>query len=68
LPGNGDSNSIKVRGGMRMSKQGKKSMDQTSEQLAKQKAKNDVEFGSDIQVGNSKSQSQKKSGKQVNKK
>ncbi|MFI8576285.1 hypothetical protein [Rossellomorea aquimaris] len=51
-----------------MSKQGKKSMDQTSEQLAKQKAKNDVEFGTDIRVGNSKDQSQKKSGKQVNKK
>lgn len=51
-----------------MSKQGKKSMDQTSEQLAKQKAKNDVEFGTDIQVGNSKGQSQKKSGEQVNKK
>ncbi len=45
---------------MRMSKQGKKSMDQTSEQLAKQKAKNDVEFGTDTQVGNDQSQSQKK--------
>ncbi|WP_171050922.1 hypothetical protein [Bacillus sp. BHET2] len=51
-----------------MSKQGKKSMDQTSEQLAKQKAKNDVEFASDIQIENEKGQSQKKSGKQINKK
>ncbi|MBN8192331.1 hypothetical protein JI667_09230 [Bacillus sp. NTK074B] len=51
-----------------MSKQGKKSMDQPSEQLAKQKAKNDVEFASDTQMGNSESQSQKKSGTQVNKK
>ncbi|WP_197489781.1 hypothetical protein [Rossellomorea aquimaris] len=51
-----------------MSKQGKKSMDQTSEQLAKQKAKNDVEFGADTQVGNAKGQSQKKSGRQTNKK
>ena len=51
-----------------MSKQGMKSMDQTSEQLAKQKAKNDVEFASDTQIGNSKGQSQKKSGKQLNKK
>ena len=34
-----------------MSKQGKKSMDQTSEQLAKQKAKNDVEFATDSQKG-----------------
>ncbi|MFI8684265.1 hypothetical protein [Rossellomorea sp. NPDC077527] len=51
-----------------MSKQGKKNMDQTSEQLAKQKAKNDVEFASDTQIGNSNGQSQKKSGTQVNKK
>ncbi|BCB02291.1 hypothetical protein [Bacillus sp. KH172YL63] len=51
-----------------MSKQGKKSMDQTSEQLAKQKAKNDVEFASDSGVTSGKSYSQKKSGTQVNKK
>lgn len=51
-----------------MSKQGKQNADQTTKQLAKQKAKNDVEFGSDTQVGNSQHQSQKKSGKQVNKK
>ncbi|MCA1056085.1 hypothetical protein LCM10_13885 [Rossellomorea aquimaris] len=51
-----------------MSKEGRQSMDQTSEQLAKQKARNDVEFGSDPTVGNSPNQSQKKSGKQVNKK
>jgi hypothetical protein len=51
-----------------MSKQGKKDRDQTSKQLAKQKGKNDVEFSEDVQIGNAKSQSQKKSGKQVNKK
>lgn len=51
-----------------MSKQGRQNSEQTSQQLAKQKAKNDVEFGSDVQVGNSQYQSQKKSGKQVNKK
>ncbi|PFG03787.1 hypothetical protein [Bacillus sp. es.034] len=51
-----------------MSKQGRKSMDQTSQQLAKQKAKNDVEFASDTQMGNTEGQSQKKSGRQVNKK
>jgi hypothetical protein len=53
---------------MKVSKEGKQSKDQTSEQLAKQKAKNDVEFGADIQLGNSQNQSQKKSGRQVNKK
>lgn len=43
-----------------MSKQGRQNSEQTSQQLAKQKAKNDVEFGSDVQVGNSQYQSQKK--------
>ncbi|WP_175986713.1 hypothetical protein [Bacillus sp. Marseille-Q1617] len=51
-----------------MSKEGKQSKDQTSEQLAKQQAKNDVEFGADTQLGNSRNQSQKKSGRQINKK
>jgi hypothetical protein len=50
-----------------MSKQGKTDRDQTSKQLAKQKGKNDVEFGEDVQMGNKKSQSQKKSGRQLNK-
>lgn len=51
-----------------MSKQGKQNAEQTGQQIAKQQGKNDIEFGSDMQVGNSKNQSQKKSGKQVNKK
>ncbi|WP_168413050.1 hypothetical protein [Bacillus salacetis] len=56
-------------GGMDMSKPGRQNLEQTSEQLAKQKGKNDVEFSADeFQVGNSQSQSQKKSGKQKNKK
>lgn len=51
-----------------MSKQGRQNKDQTSQQLAKQQGRNDIELGSDFQIGNDKSQSQKKSGKQVNKK
>ncbi|WP_197089684.1 hypothetical protein [Bacillus sp. SA1-12] len=51
-----------------MSKQGKQNTDQTSKQLAKQSARNDIELGNDMQIGNSNHQSQKKSGKQVNKK
>ncbi|WP_421383801.1 hypothetical protein ACOJQI_04245 [Bacillus salacetis] len=52
-----------------MSKAGRLNMDQTTKQLAKQQGKNDVEFSTDdFQVGNSQSQSQKKSGKQKNKK
>ncbi|MGD6965963.1 hypothetical protein ACQCVP_06010 [Rossellomorea vietnamensis] len=52
-----------------MSKPGKMNLEQTSEQLAKQQGKNDVEFSTDdFQAGNSQSQSQKKSGRQKNKK
>ena len=42
--------------------------DQTRAQIEKQDHKNDIELGSEFQIGNSKSQSQKKSGQQVNKK
>lgn len=51
-----------------MSKQGRQNKDQTRERIEKQDKRNDIELGSEFQVGNSKSQSQKKSGKQVNKK
>jgi hypothetical protein len=40
----------------------------TREFIEKQDQKNDVELGSDFQIGNSQSQSQKKSGRQANKK
>ncbi|WP_170169036.1 hypothetical protein [Mesobacillus subterraneus] len=42
--------------------------DQTREQIEKHDKHNDIELGSEFQVGNTKSQSQKKSGRQVNKK
>lgn len=51
-----------------MSKQGRQNKDQTREQIEKQDHKNEVELGSDFQIGNTNSQSQKKSGRQVNKK
>jgi hypothetical protein len=51
-----------------MSKQGRQNKNQTREQLEKQDIRNDVELGNEFQIGNSKSQSQKKSGRQVNKK
>lgn len=51
-----------------MSKQGMKNKDQTREQIEKQDKRNDVELGNDFQIGNTSSQSQKKSGRQVNKK
>jgi hypothetical protein len=51
-----------------MSKQGRQNKDQTRKQIEKQDHKNEVELGSDFQIGNTKSQSQKKSGRQVNKK
>lgn len=51
-----------------MSKQGKQNSEQTREQIEKHDKHNDVELGNEFQIGNSKSQSQKKSGKQVNKK
>lgn len=51
-----------------MSKQGMKNKDQIRKQLERQDNRNDIELGSDFQIGNSKSQSQKKSGRQINKK
>ncbi len=51
-----------------MSNQGKQNKDQTREQIEKHDKKNDVELGNDFQIGNSRSQSQKKSGRQANKK
>lgn len=51
-----------------MSKQGRQNKNQTRERIEKQDKRNDIELGSEFQIGNSKSQSQKKSGKQVNKK
>jgi hypothetical protein len=51
-----------------MGKQGKQNRNQTREFIEKQDNKNDVELGDDFQIGNSKSQSQKKSGRQANKK
>jgi hypothetical protein len=52
----------------RMARQGMSNKDQTREQIEKHDKRNDIELGSEFQVGNTKSQSQKKSGKQVNKK
>jgi len=51
-----------------MSKQGIQNNNQTRERIEKQDKRNDIELGAEFEVGNSKSQSQKKSGKQVNKK
>lgn len=51
-----------------MSKQGRHNADQTRAQIEKQDIRNDVELGNEFQIGNSRSQSQKKSGRQVNKK
>ncbi|MCM3600885.1 hypothetical protein M3175_09090 [Robertmurraya korlensis] len=51
-----------------MSNQGNQNKDQTREQIEKQDKHNDVELGDDFQIGNSKSQSQKKSGRQANRK
>lgn len=45
-----------------------KNKNQTREQIEKQDSSNDVELGNDFQIGNTRSQSQKKSGRQVNKK
>lgn len=42
--------------------------DQTREQIEKQDERNEVELGNDFIIGNTNSQSQKKSGRQVNKK
>lgn len=51
----------------KMSHQGMQNKDQTREQIEKQD-KHNVELGEDFQIGNSKSQSQKKSGRQANRK
>jgi len=51
-----------------MSKQGRQNANQTREQIEKQDHKNDVELGNEFQIGNNQSQSQKKSGRQANKK
>ena len=51
-----------------MSNQGRQNKEQTREQIEKHDKHNDVEFGSDYTIGNTKSQSQKKSGRQANKK
>ncbi|MDQ0976252.1 hypothetical protein F4694_001455 [Bacillus niacini] len=40
----------------------------TREEIEKQDQKNDVELGGEYTIGNTKSQSQKKSGRQANKK
>lgn len=51
-----------------LSNQGQQNKDQTRGQIEKQDNKNDVEYGSEFQMGNTGSQSQKKSGRQANKK
>jgi len=51
-----------------MSKQGRQNNNQTRERIEKQDKRNDIELGAEFEAGNSQSQSQKKSGKQVNKK
>ncbi|MBT2726846.1 MAG: hypothetical protein ACJ8MO_28745 [Bacillus sp. (in: firmicutes)] len=57
-----------MRGRCAISKQGRQNPNQTREQIEKQDKRNDIELGSEFQIGNSKSQSQKKSGRQANKK
>ncbi|WP_198510322.1 hypothetical protein [Bacillus solitudinis] len=51
-----------------MSNQGKQKKDQTREQIEKQDKSNDLELGDEFRIGNTSSQSSKKSGRQVNKK
>ncbi|MFS0863150.1 hypothetical protein [Fredinandcohnia sp. 179-A 10B2 NHS] len=51
-----------------MSNQGRQNKEQTREQIEKHDHKNDVEMGSEYRIGNAKHQSQKKSGRQTNKK
>jgi len=51
-----------------LSKQGMQNKDQTRKQIEKQDKRNDVELGNEFQIGNTSSQSSKKSGRQVNKK
>ena len=50
-----------------LSNQGQQNKDQTRAQIEKQDHKNEVELGSEFQIGNSGSQSQKKSGRQAKK-
>ncbi|MBB6446177.1 hypothetical protein [Bacillus benzoevorans] len=50
------------------SHQGVQNKDQTRAQVEKHDKRNDIELGSEFQIGNTKGQSQKKSGRQVNKK
>lgn len=50
------------------SKQGTRNTNQTNEMKVNRNAKNEVELGNDFTIGNTKSQSQKKSGRQANKK
>ena len=57
-----------MRGRCAISKQGRQNPNQTRERIEKQDKRNDIELGSEFQIGNSKSQSQKKSGRQANKK
>jgi hypothetical protein len=57
-----------MRGRCAISKQGRQNSNQTREQIEKQDKRNDIELGTEFQIGNSKSQSQKKSGRQANKK
>ena len=57
-----------MRGRCTISKQGRQNTNQTREQIEKQDKRNDIELGSEFQIGNTKSQSQKKSGRQANKK
>lgn len=52
----------------KQSKIGKMNSNQKANAIEKQQGKNDIEASSEFQVGNDKSQSQKKSGRQVNKK
>ena len=51
-----------------LTKQGRHNSNQTRAQIEKQDKRNDIELGTEFQIGNDTSQSQKKSGKQVNKK
>jgi hypothetical protein len=60
--------SILDEGVMIISKQGRQNSNMTREQIEKQDQKNDVELGNEFTIGNTKSQSQKKSGRQANKK
>lgn len=51
-----------------MSKQGRMDKNQPEKKLKMQAGENNIEMSSEFRVGNSQSQSQKKSGRQINKK